>query len=62
MSVKSTVHLTRDEAEARWRDLAYRHLRPEKMTDKELEDSLMKLNDQDKGGEGFENYRIKDRP
>ena len=65
MGVKSTVPLTRSEAESKYVDLkieaAKRQLRSEAalLDDKELEDVLEELNDKQAGGEGFENYVIR---
>lgn len=66
MGVKSTVRLTRRQAEDAWvalrlrdEDLS-REFRAEAviMGTVELEDKLEALNDKVKGGEGFENYLI----
>lgn len=64
MGVKSTVELTREEAEKRLLDirmkagkkLMARHIAF--YDDKELEDKLEIENDRRAGGEGFENYSI----
>lgn len=64
MGVKSTVTLTREEAEEKYVDLYTemnrRRIRAQAvaMDDKELEDVLEEWNDKAKGGEGFENYLI----
>jgi len=64
MGVKSTVYLTRREAEERYVDLRFeeirRYLRAETVlqSNEELEIALERLNDAAKGGEGFENYTI----
>lgn len=64
MGVKSTIHLTREEAVRRASDL---HQKRERravealyygMEDSELENELERLNDGVHGGEGFENYLI----
>ena len=63
MGVKSTVELTRKEAEAKAVDLYnklhmgnyYYH-----MSDVALEDLIESWNDEAHNGEGFENYRIID--
>jgi hypothetical protein len=63
MSVKSTISLTRDEAEKKFNELYFR-LNPHSLilsrySDKELEDELEKMNDEvSYNGEGFENYKI----
>lgn len=66
MGVKSTVRLTRRQAEDAWVALRLRDeyisrkFRAEAvaMSTEELEDRLMHLNDKVNGGEGFENYSI----
>tara|TARA_Y100000815_G_scaffold240141_1_gene235464 strand:- start:7 stop:216 length:210 start_codon:yes stop_codon:yes gene_type:complete len=68
MGVKSTVELSREEAEARLVDSLIEQRANEmkrilaahvaQMGDTELEDQLMELNDERAGGEGFENYDI----
>jgi hypothetical protein len=60
MSVKSTVDLTRDEAEARYLQMMVElyGLGRCKLSDTDLVDALADMNDRLKGGEGFENYRI----
>ncbi len=62
MGVKSTVELTRKEAEAKAAELycklsmgQYYH-----MSDVDLEDLIESWNDEVNDGEGFENYRIID--
>lgn len=66
MGVKSTVTLTRAQAEERYIELliqeARRRLRTKAaaMSDKQLEDVIEVLNDSEKGGEGFENYQIRE--
>jgi len=68
MGVKSTITLTREEAEEKYiylkQDLMKRKLRSEAvgMEDEELEDILCEMNDKASGGEGFENYSISDYP
>lgn len=68
MGVKSTIDLTRDEAESRLVDL-FLDIQIEKvrdilrdhvarMDDTDLENQLADLNDERAGGEGFENYQI----
>jgi hypothetical protein len=65
MGVKSTITLTREEADNKFADLRedyYRRLAKSEaalLTDTELEDKLMQLNDDAHDGEGFENYRIR---
>lgn len=59
MSVKSTVTMTRADAEERYlwlKDQLEKRL--VKLTDDELEEELERMNDAYYGGEGFENYRI----
>lgn len=66
MGVKSTVILTREEAEKKYVDLKLkdeslvRTLRAEaaQMGEVQLENELETLNDKQAGGEGFENYLI----
>lgn len=60
MSVKSTVSLSRDEAERRYLDMMIElhGLARCKLSDDELAAALADLNDRLHGGEGFENYRI----
>ena len=66
MGVKSTVELTRQQAEDKFVELFLRsplqerraRLWAQQHNDKELEDALERMNDLDKGGEGFENYTI----
>jgi hypothetical protein len=64
MGVKSTVTLTREEAERKYFELmlesAKRQTRPSAvpLDNKTLEVILEVLNDADKGGECFENYII----
>lgn len=55
MGVKSTLRLTRDEAESLYRSYFKIGVY---MTDAELEEELEKLHDRFVGGEGFENYQI----
>jgi len=58
MGVKSTVTLTREEAEARfWAALEALATR-DADNDRNLERMLELMNDELHGGEGFENYRI----
>lgn len=65
MGVKSTIELTRAEAEARYVELRINQLRRGllddafKQNDRELEDSLERLNDEAHDGEGFANYSIR---
>jgi hypothetical protein len=65
MSVKSTVYLSREQAEYRFmRHIlkiyeAAAHANLSEMDDEELADVLEKMNDDSKGGEGFENYLIR---
>lgn len=69
VSVKSTRTMTRAEAESKYVDLrlndasVLRMLRAEAvaMDDVELENVLERLNDASHGGEGFENYSIRER-
>ena len=59
MSVKSTIFLTRAEAERRYLELRNRLLKSmDGMTNAHLEQELEYLNDAVNGGEGFENYII----
>jgi hypothetical protein len=68
MGVKSTIELTREDAENRLIDhlIAQREAYIRKilrehvntMDDADIEDRLMELNDERAGGEGFENYQI----
>lgn len=64
MGVKSTISLTRAEAEGKYvwlkQDEMERKLRSEAvlLRDKDLENVLEALNDEANGGEGFENYII----
>lgn len=66
MGVKSTVTLTRREAEDRFVELAVTNDDPRRhfkalaalMDNTELEDALEHANDEANGGEGFENYII----
>ena len=59
MGVKSTVFLTREEAEEKYKDLYVQICsRPNPFNDKELEDLLEEMNDMIHDGEGFENYII----
>jgi len=66
MGVKSTVTLTHAEAIDRAVDLYVRINRRKlaaqfyTMSNSELEEELMIMNDEHKGGEGFENYSIRD--
>lgn len=66
MGVKHTVDLTHEEAVERAVDL-YAAINRRKiaaqfyiMDNSELETELMRMNDEYKGGEGFENYNIRD--
>lgn len=66
MSIKSTVKLTRDEAERKYVGLLTRYTNRsyvmemwvKGLDDRELESNLEEMNDQVNQGEGFENYRI----
>jgi hypothetical protein len=68
MGVKSTIDLSRDQAEARLVDYIIEQRAAEarqilgahvaQMSDDDIEDKLMELNDERAGGEGFENYSI----
>lgn len=59
MGVKSTIYLTRAQAEMRWKQALIERLADVvALTDDDICGQLMLLNDQDHGGEGFENYRI----
>ena len=61
MGIKSTITLTRSEAERRYIELHNRFLvRVEDMTDEFLENEIARLNDIACGGECFENYIIKE--
>lgn len=66
MSVKSTVTLTRKEAEDRYMQLKEEEMQRKLKADvalfnnKSLEDYLEYLNDKLNNGEGFENYIIKE--
>ncbi len=66
MGVKSTVTLTRHEAIAKAVTLYTETQRVQiasvfhPMKDSDLEDVLMHMNDEARGGEGFENYTIRD--
>lgn len=55
MGVKSTVHLSRAEAEERYRSYFKLHV---SFDDADLEQELERLNDKANGGQGFDNYRI----
>lgn len=67
MGVKSTVTLTRQQAIDKYADLKMADLNMRRrfeaeataMRDKDLEDKLEVLNDEARGGEGFENYLIR---
>jgi hypothetical protein len=64
MGVKSTVTLTREEAERKYFELMLEHARRQirastvPLDNKTLEDVLEVLNDAAHDGEGFENYII----
>lgn len=68
MSAKTTVELERYEAENKYADLIVKHGNPHYFIHKiisewdaeHLEEELEEMNDLASGGEGFENYRIKD--
>jgi hypothetical protein len=65
MGVKSTIALTRLEAEGRYYELVTALMRKEGLcfSDVILEAALEELNDAAHNGEGFENYTIsRDRP
>jgi hypothetical protein len=55
MGVKSTVFLTRAEAEDRYRSYYKMHV---SFSDADLEEELERLNDKANGGQGFDNYQI----
>ena len=60
MGVKSTITLTRKEAEIKYRILYAKLYIPHVPTSNiRLEDLLEEMNDEANGGEGFENYTIK---
>lgn len=68
MGVKSTVVLTRVEAEEKYVMLKLRENRERQllaeavaMENKQLEDVLEEMNDNQAGGEGFENYLIQEK-
>lgn len=62
MGVKSTVHLTRGQAEEQLVSAYFEILTKIRLvgslTDTQLEDQLESINDLIHGGEGFENYLI----
>jgi hypothetical protein len=64
MGVKSTVRLTREEAERRFVELYVKRkenkirAKAVALSDQELEDKLERWNDAVHDGEGFENYLI----
>lgn len=68
MGVKSTVMLSRNEAENRYADLIMRYGNPKFFIFKDignwetdyLEEQLEEMNDQANEGEGFENYIIEE--
>lgn len=66
MGVKSTVYLTLREAMDKYAELKGKQMRRALMAEalcmerSELEDALMRLNDEVAGGEGFENYTVSD--
>ena len=68
MGVKSTYSLTRRKAEDKYVELKMESQKSQRMfraqavmmEDKELEDELERLNDENHNGEGFENYSIND--
>lgn len=68
MGVKSTVELSRREAIERLVVIAQRRERRRieagytALTNKELENVLEAMNDEENGGEGFENYSIVEQP
>lgn len=65
MGVKSTIHLSRNQAVSKAIEL---HMQLDNsvvtrymlMSEEELEDELQHMNDAVKGGEGYENYTIED--
>lgn len=67
MGVKSTMYLTRQQAEEKFLDLYIRlkghkiRAKAAKLSDQELEDKLERWNDRANDGEGFENYIINER-
>ncbi len=66
MGVKSTVTLDRDEAERRGKEYLakgmefYFQAQVDRMSDSELEYFLERENDNEHGGEGYENYSIRE--
>jgi len=64
MGVKSTIQLTRSEAEEKfidlWMDANRRSIKAKAvaMENRELEDIVMQMDDQRSGGESFNNYLI----
>ena len=70
MSVKSTRYLTRSLAVSKWAEFMWIRreealkllmLQAATMSDTQIEDELERLNDAANGGEGFENYTIRDQ-
>jgi hypothetical protein len=66
MGVKSTIELTRAEAEEKfidlWTKMNRRYIRSKAVchSSRALEDILEKMDDDQAGGESFNNYRITD--
>ena len=60
MGVKSTVDLTRSEAIEMYLDLKKKLNKIYYFSNEYLEDELERMNDKYHGGEGFENYLIRD--
>lgn len=60
MSVKTTIKITRKEAEERWLELeiGFRRIYVAKLSDRELESHLDWLAEEVNGGEGFKKYWI----
>ena len=62
MGVKSTIELTRTDAEIRIMEYLLEEMKNRgafhNMSNKDLEDELERLNDLNHGGEGYENYCI----
>lgn len=69
MSVKSTIYLTRSQAEQRYVEHRKKQVEIERilraeaviLSDRDLEDALEALKDRECDGEGFENYIIDNR-
>ncbi len=69
MSVKSTQYLTRRQAVEKWADMVWARreaamqilrLQAAALSDQQIEDELERMNDAAHGGEGFENYMIRE--